>query len=192
MCRFPLGQWLNEPAVSRRDDALHVTTDAQTDFWRETHYGYTHDSGHFYAIETGEAFTAQLRVRAQFEQLYDQAGIMVRIDAQHWLKAGLEYSDGATALSSVLTIGQSDWAAGAYTHDPADFWLRLTVANGVLRLQVSADGEQWALARLCPFPAASRYLVGPMCCTPVRAGLQVIFSDWALTAPLNKDLHDLT
>jgi regulation of enolase protein 1 (concanavalin A-like superfamily) len=192
MPSFPPGQWLNEPVAWGRDDALHVTTDAQTDFWRETSYGYTRDNGHFYAFETGDDFTAQVRVRAQFEQLYDQAGIMVRIDAPRWLKAGLEFTDGQTMLSSVLTTGQSDWATGAYTSDPADFWMRVTVANGVLRLQVSADGQQWPLVRLCPFPAAPRYLVGPMCCTPERAGLRVSFSDWALTAPLDKALHDLT
>lgn len=192
MDRFPTGQWLNEPATWRRDDTLHVTTDARTDFWRETHYGFTHDNGHFYAFETGEAFTAQVRVRAEFEQLYDQAGLMVRLDAEHWAKAGIECSDGLPMLSSVRTIGQSDWATGVYTHDPADFWLRLTVANGVLRLQVSADGDEWPLVRLCPFPAAPRYLVGPMCCTPERAGLHVTFSDWALTATLDKALHDLT
>jgi regulation of enolase protein 1 (concanavalin A-like superfamily) len=37
-----------------------------------------------------------------------------------------------------------------------------------------------------------RYLVGPMCCTPERAGLQVTFSDWTLAPHLGKDLHDLT
>jgi hypothetical protein len=187
------GQWLNEPSVySIEDDALHVTTEARTDFWRETHYGFTHDSGHVYGFSAGDAFTAQVRVRAQFEQLYDQAGIMVRLDAQRWLKAGLEFSDGQAMLSSVLTDGRSDWATGVYTGDPTDFWMRVSVANGVLRLQVSGDGEQWPLVRLCPFPVASRYLVGPMCCTPQRAGLRVTFSEWALTPHLNKDLHDLT
>ncbi|MCF5924581.1 DUF1349 domain-containing protein, partial [Xanthomonas perforans] len=31
-----------------------------------------------------------------------------------------------------------------------------------------------------------------MCCTPERSGLKVRFSDWALSAPLGKDLHDLS
>jgi regulation of enolase protein 1 (concanavalin A-like superfamily) len=190
---FQQGQWLNEPArFSISDDALHVTTDARTDFWRETHYGFIRDSGHFYGFAAGDAFTAQVRVRAQFEQLYDQAGIMVRLDAERWLKAGLEFSDGHAMLSSVLTDGRSDWATGVYTGDPTDFWLRVSVANGVLRLQVSADGAEWPLVRLCPFPEAPGYLVGPMCCTPERAGLQVTFSGWALTSHLGKDLHDLT
>lgn len=195
MSSFQDGQWVNPPAhYSMTDDALQVTTDARTDFWRETYYGFTHDSGHFYGFATGDGFTAQVRVRAQFEQLYDQAGIMVRLDAEHWLKAGLEFSDGHAMLSSVLTDGQSDWATGVYTGDPTDFWLRVSVAQGALRLQVSADGAQWPLVRLCPFPEAdrNRYLVGPMCCTPERAGLQVTFSDWMLTPLLGKDLHDLT
>jgi len=190
---FQHGQWLNRPArFSITDDALHVTTDARTDFWRETHYGFIHDSGHLYGVEVSDGFTAQVRVRARFEQLYDQAGIMVRLDAERWLKAGLEFSDGQAMLSSVRTDGRSDWATGVYTGDPADFWLRVSVAQGVLRLQVSPDGAQWPLVRLCPFPAAERYLVGPMCCTPERAGLQVTFSDWELTQHLGKDLHDLT
>jgi len=31
-----------------------------------------------------------------------------------------------------------------------------------------------------------------MCCTPERAGLAVRFSEFHLSAPLGKDLHDLT
>ena len=39
--------WLNEPSIRRRDGgALKVTTDRSTDFWRETHYGFTRDTGH--------------------------------------------------------------------------------------------------------------------------------------------------
>jgi regulation of enolase protein 1 (concanavalin A-like superfamily) len=38
-----------------------------TDFWRETHYGFTRDSGHFCAFEAAEPFTAQPRVQASFD-----------------------------------------------------------------------------------------------------------------------------
>jgi regulation of enolase protein 1 (concanavalin A-like superfamily) len=48
------------------------------------------------------------------------------------------------------------------------------------------------MLRLAPFPAAPRYLVGPMCCTPQRAGLDVAFSDFTLGPALGKDLHDLS
>ncbi|MGS0641862.1 DUF1349 domain-containing protein [Xanthomonas oryzae] len=187
------GTWLNWPkSVDLGGDTLNVVTDKATDFWPKTHDGFTRDSGHFLGIKTGARFTAQLRVRAQYEALYDQAGIMVRVDEQRWGKAGIELSDGRAMLSSVLTNPVSDWATGPYAADPQDFWIRATVADGVLRLQVSADGRHWPLVRLCPFPVASEYLAGPMCCTPERAGLKVRFCDWALTAPLGKDLHDLS
>lgn len=186
------GVWLNEPAQwsAQRDD-LQIVTEEATDFWRETHYGFNRDSGHFLGFPTTEAFTAELRVQAEFQALYDQAGIMVRVDAHHWVKAGIEFSDGRAMLASVLTDGRSDWATAAYEHHARDFWVRATVANGVLRLQVSADGKVWPLMRLAPFAKASSYLVGPMACTPERAGLKVVFSTFRLTPPLGKDLHDL-
>jgi regulation of enolase protein 1 (concanavalin A-like superfamily) len=46
--------------------------------------------------------------------------------------------------------------------------------------------------RLCPFPIAQSYRVGPMCCTPERAGLTVAFSEFRVAGPTPKDLHDLS
>jgi regulation of enolase protein 1 (concanavalin A-like superfamily) len=193
MSNLSEGTWLNEPPAWRTDGTvLEVTTAHGSDFWRETHYGFTRDSGHFLALQTAGDFSAQLRIRASYEQLYDQAGIMVRLDEERWVKAGIELSDGRAMLSSVLTMGRSDWATAPYTGDASDFWMRASVEKGVLRLQVSADGRHWSGHRLAPFPSARSYQVGPMCCTPERAGLQVRFSDFQLGPPLNKALHDLS
>lgn len=185
--------WLNEPAVWRLGGgALSVTTDRSTDFWRETFYGFTHDTGHFFGRETAGEFTAEMRIQAQYRELYDQAGLMVRLSDDAWFKAGIELSDGKPMASSVLTIGKSDWATAAYHGDATDFRLRVTVKAGVLRLQLSSDGKLWPLMRLSPFPVAKSYRVGPMCCTPERAGLTVVFSDFRVTGPTQKDLHDLS
>jgi regulation of enolase protein 1 (concanavalin A-like superfamily) len=95
-------------------------------------------------------------------------------------------------LASVLTNEQSDWATASYEHNANDFWIRATVVNGVLRLQVSADGKSWPLMRLATFLKANSYLVGPIACTPERAGLQSFSRRFRLTPPLGKDLHDLS
>ena len=42
--------------------------------------------------------------------------------------------DGEAALSSVLTVGQSDWATGRFAGDAGDFWIRATVEKGTLKL----------------------------------------------------------
>ena len=190
---FDQSHWLNEPAEwSVTDQSLRVVTNEATDFWRETHYGFTRHSGHVFGTETAGGFTASLRIRAGYKSLYDQAGLMILIDEARWVKAGIELSDGAAQLSSVLTLGRSDWATGLFQGDAADFWIRATVDRGVLRLQASTDGTRWPLLRLCPFPEETRYMVGPMCCTPERGGLEVLFSDFTVTPPVNKDLHDLS
>ena len=126
---FEAGEWLNEPADwSLADETLNVVTDHGSDFWRETHYGFVRDSGHFLGVEAPGDFTAELRVRGAFEALYDQAGLMVRLDPERWLKAGIEWTDGAANIGSVLTLGQSDWATSPYSGNPQDFRLRLTVS----------------------------------------------------------------
>ncbi|WP_082893933.1 DUF1349 domain-containing protein [Pseudomonas marginalis] len=126
------------------------------------------------------------------DRTFDQAGIMVRLNEETWVKAGIEFNDGNPMISSVLTRCLSDWAPSGFSGDPGDFWLRITISGGVLRLQYSTDGTTWPLLRLAPFPHAESYQVGPICCTPQRQGLKVRFSEWSLTPPLGRDLHDLS
>jgi uncharacterized protein len=190
---FSQCRWINEPARWHAEpDRLFVITDNATDFWRETHYGFTRHSGHLFAESVSGGFTASVRVNARYQSLYDQAGLMVLADEENWVKAGIELSDGEPMLSSVVTIGHSDWATGPFQGDASDFWIRVTVDRGVLRVQVSADGVRWPLVRLCPFPLRDQYVVGPMCCTPERAGLEVEFSAFQVGQSLHKDLHDLS
>jgi len=185
--------WHQSPPVFQIDaDTLTVITGEKTDFWRTTAYGFIHDNGHFFSKPVDHAFTAQIHVRAHFQALYDQAGLMVRIDASHWIKIGAEYSDGQLMLSTVLTAGQSDWAVMPAPAMSDGFWIRVTVGSGTVRAQYSVDGAAWPLLRLAPFPAADSYLVGPMCCTPQRAGLAVIFSQFSVQPALQKGLHDLS
>lgn len=185
--------WHNEPRQWSAGGAeLTVRSDEKTDFWRDTYYGFTRDSGHFFGQRWDGDFTASLRVQARYEELYDQAGIMVRIDERKWIKAGIELSDGTACAGSVLTVDQSDWSTSVYAADPSNFYVRVTLQAGVLRLQLSSDGIRWPLLRLCPFPSAATYYVGPMLCTPERSGLEVMFSDFQLGSPNGKALHDLT
>ncbi len=104
--------WLNAPPHWREDgNTLHVTTGDRTDFWCRTHYGFVRDNGHFRHVETAGDFTASVTVDAAYTQLYDQAGLMVRVDAGNWLKTGIEFTDGAAHFSTVVTRdGYSDWS----------------------------------------------------------------------------------
>ena len=190
---FEQASWLNQPTKwTLEDGTLRVISDDKTDFWRKTSYGFIRDSGHFFGVATDGDFTAQVHVTGHYATLYDQAGLMVRIDEEHWIKCGVEFSDGQLWLSTVLTAGKSDWAVSVAPAMPNGFWLRVTASQGVIRVQYSVDGTLWPLLRLAPVPVAARYLVGPMCCTPERGGLEVAFSEFSAGPAQRKDLHDLS
>ncbi|MDR9773093.1 DUF1349 domain-containing protein [Rhizobium hidalgonense] len=190
---FNDGKWLNEPASWRADETgLTLTTDEKTDFWRETHYGFTRDNGHFLCFPTTESFTAQIRIQGEFRTLYDQAGLMVRLDEKRWVKTGVEFTDGEPFLSTVVTDGRSDWSVSQPFKELDDFHIRVTVAGGAMRIQASRDGRHWPLLRLAPFPTADRYEVGPAACTPERSGLTVRFSEFSIGAAVTTGLHDLS
>ncbi|UQY33315.1 DUF1349 domain-containing protein [Pseudomonas fulva] len=190
---FRRGEWLNRPATSEvSEHSLTMTTEQKTDFWRETHYGFTRDTGHFLGITTADGFTATIRIQGEFRSLYDQAGLMVRIDEKRWVKTGVEYTDGQAFLSTVVTDGKSDWSVSQPFKALEDFYIRVTLANGALRIQASRDASFWPLLRLAPFPVADTYQVGPTACTPERSGLVVRFSEFAIDPATSKDLHDLT
>ncbi|CAE6767515.1 hypothetical protein XA1314C_20640 [Xanthomonas arboricola] len=153
------GSWLNRPrTVAISGGTLDVVTDKATDFWRKTHYGFTRDSGHFLGITAAARFTAQLRVRAQYESLYDQAGIMVRVDEQHWVKAGIELSDGRAMLSSVLTNPVSDWATPLTRPTPrtSGYAPPLPTASSVCRYRPMAGPGRWSGFARFPSPTRTR------------------------------------
>lgn len=190
---FNNGIWLNEAKAWKADESgLTMTTDAKTDFWRETYYGFTRDSGHFLGFAAGDSFTATIRIRGEFRTLYDQAGLMVRIDDTKWVKTGVEFTDGELFLSTVITDGKSDWSVSQPFKELEDFYIRVTVNNGAMRIQASRDGKFWPLLRLAPFPIAARYQVGPTACTPERSGLSVNFSEFSIGPAITTDLHDLS
>jgi len=187
------GKWLNEPTTwTRNGNELAFVTDLKTDFWRNTYYGFARDSGHFLGFEAGSSFTATVRVVGNFQSLYDQAGLMIRIDETRWVKTGVELSDGELFLSTVVTNGNSDWSVAKPFSELDDFHLRVTVNNGAMRIQASRTGKHWPLVRLAPFPVSNTCLVGPMACTPERAGLSVAFSDFSIGPAITTDLHDLS
>ncbi|WP_416067676.1 DUF1349 domain-containing protein [Rhizobium sp. ZK1] len=190
---FNSGAWLNEPkSWDAADTSLTMTTDEKTDFWRETYYGFKRDSGHFLGLPTDDGFTAKIRIQGEFRTLYDQAGLMVRIDEERWVKTGVEFTDGELFLSTVITDGKSDWSVSQPFKELEDFYIRITLAKGAMRIQASRDGSFWPLLRLAPFPLAESYQVGPTACTPERSGLSIRFSEFEIGPAITKDLHDLT
>ena len=183
--------WLNPPANSRLDDGhLHVTTADRTDFWRETFYGFTRHNGHFLHTPATGDFTAEVTVTGDYQTLYDQAGLMLRLSDTHWIKAGIEHTDGAPVFSTVVTNGQSDWATMALPFDASTIRLRLTRHAEAVRVQVRHPKGHWIMARLAYLPSESPAQIGIMACSPERSGFTARFSGFTLGPAIPRTLHE--
>jgi regulation of enolase protein 1 (concanavalin A-like superfamily) len=184
------GSWLNPPAEATPDDgALLVTTRKGSDFWRTTSYGFVRDDGHALLAPFPPGRAVEVSFVADFTELYDQAGALVRADAGTWIKAGVELSDGEPQLGAVVTHGTSDWSLA-----PVPEWagrevtIRVSRAGDAVTVRARCENGPWRMVRLAWLDPAAEASAGPFCCSPERDGLQVRFTRFA-TGPADASLH---
>ncbi|MFC7550626.1 DUF1349 domain-containing protein [Plantactinospora sp. GCM10030261] len=185
------GDWLNPPVRSFPigDGELLVTCGAGTDFWRHTSYGFVHDDGHALLAPLASGTAMEVTFVVDYESQFDQAGILVRVDPEHWVKTGVEFCDGAPQVGAVVTRGMSDWSTA-----PAPEWagrrvtMRVSRRDDALTVRARAEGEPWRLVRLAPLAPDAPTTAGPYCCAPSRDDLTVRFLGWA-TGPADTDPH---
>lgn len=116
------GVWINQPPVHSLDgETLRFETALNSDFWQRTWYGFERHSGHAFGFWVENDFTVQVQVRADFSQLYDQAGLFIQDNETHWVKAGIEFNDDQPAIGSVVTREFSDWSTGVFPGDARQF-----------------------------------------------------------------------
>lgn len=182
--------WLNPPPHFQIDgDTLSVTTGDRTDFWRKTHYGFVRDTGHFLHHPVPGDVTAEVTVAARYEALYDQAGLMLRVDESCWVKAGVEFTDGQPVFSTVITNDRSDWSIVALPFAADRLRLRLTRYANAIRVQVQRPDGSWLMTRLGSL-AAGPAQVGVMACSPERAGFTASFDHYTCGPAIDRTLHD--
>jgi len=184
--------WLNPPPHHAfGDGTLSVRTAKETDFWRETFYGFWRDNGHFLYRPVEGDFTAEVTVNGNYEVLYDQAGLMARLSESHWVKCGIEFTDGHMYFSVVVTNDKSDWSLRKIPTDGSGVKLRLTRHGEAIRVQYyDTDEQRWNMVRLAYLPPSRCIDVGMMCCSPLRQGFEVTFSGFAVGPAISTELHD--
>lgn len=182
--------WLNEPPFWEvQGGVLRVRSGERADFWQGTYYGFHRDDGHFLWRRRAGEFTASATFDGRYEALYDQVGLMVRADAEHWIKCGVEYTDGTKHLSVVVTNGRSDWSAQRLdVNGPVT--MRVSRLGDALFIQHQTRGGTWAMLRLAYFPAEIEELaVGLAFCSPQRAGFEAAYTAFEIGDPVSRDLH---
>lgn len=185
------GWWLNRPphvAISR--GRLVMRAAEGSDAWRTTSYGFVHDNAHVLLSDLPDGWAVQTSFIADFDQQFDQAGLLVRIDENRWSKGGLEFCDGSMQASVVVTDGRSDWSV-AWVPDWAgsEVTLRVSRSGDALTFRIRRGDEPWRFLRLAPIDPDAVAYAGPYCCAPSRDGLSVTFTRWE-AGPADRALHE--
>jgi regulation of enolase protein 1 (concanavalin A-like superfamily) len=177
-------QWLNAPAaVSYGPGTVTAKSRPKTDFWRKTFYGYITDNGHFFHLPVFGDFTLQARVNGKYAALYDQAGLMVRLDEKRWMKCGTELVVGKRWASVVFTHDFSDWSTMEDLSQSEAVWWRVARKKDSIEAQCSMDGVSFVTIRQGYFPPGVEVQAGIMCAAPEGAGFEATFDKLSLHKP---------
>ena len=172
-------QWFNEPEnYSIRNGVLEMQVPAQTDFWRIAHYGFTVDDGPFlYAVYGGE-FEAKIKVSGEYETRFDQAGMMIRLDHENYVKFGIEFVDGKFNISAVVTHHTSDWSVIRLDEPAPHLWLKAVRRLDAIELFYSFDDREYTMMRTLWMQDNCPLQVGPVAACPDGQGFKARFSDF--------------
>ena len=181
-------QWINEPFDVSAGERLTFQTAPDTDFWRNTHYGFNRMTAHAFVTDvSAERFTCRATIEMEPSHTYDQAGILLYVNDDHWLKTSVEYiPDGPSHLGAVVTsFGYSDWSTRDFSNDairgPLTFELVYTHGDVEVFFEYG-DGRREQL-RIAHLHDVSTLRVGPYACSPdtEAPGFKVTISDWTVT-----------
>ncbi len=183
----PRMQWFNTPKEWKGDaQKLSLTVEPNTDFWRITHYDFIRDSGPFYYQEMTGDFEATVKVSGQYQELFHQAGLMVRIDNKNWIKTGIEYVDGVQNVSAVVTREFSDWSVVPRHDSPASIWIKLLRKGDYVQIEYSFDNQKFDMLRLAYFPPKVKAQIGLVAAAPGKKSFPVVFENFVVR-PVKSD-----
>jgi uncharacterized protein len=176
-------KWYCPPAsaiIDRDRGLLRVRTNASTDYWQRTHYGFEVDNGHFLYLEAEGDFVLTTKVTSHPVNQYDQAGLMVRISEKCWIKTSVEYEPkGANRLGAVVTNQQySDWSTQPISREVATVWFRIQTEGSDVIVNASFNGIQWEqlrMARLHDRETVECVKCGLYACSPKGSGYEAEF-----------------
>ncbi len=166
------GRWSVEPESARVDGRdLVVVPRPDSDLWRTTSYGFVHDDGPGLLVALPDGTAVEVSFVLDFAEQFDQAGILVRADERHWMKAGAEYVDGAPQVGAVVTRDVSDWSSAAVPQwQGRVVTVRASRSGDALTIRARTSGD-WQLVRLAPLDPDLVWYAGPYCCSPSHGGL---------------------
>ena len=174
-------QWFNEPAQwTIQDHVLSMQVTPQSDYWRISHYGFTVDDAPFLYTLRGGEFEVKVKVSGDYRTRYDQAGLMLRIDHENYIKAGIEFVDGKYNLSAVVTHHTSDWSIIPLEKPVPFVWIKAVRRLDAIEIFYSFDDQEYTLMRNAWMQDNHPIMVGLMGASPDGQGFEAHFEHFSI------------
>lgn len=171
--------WFNEPSrweISGKTLTMDVTP--KSDYWRISHYGFTVDDAPFYYAEYGGEFEAKVKISGDYKVRFDQAGMMIRIDHENYIKTGIEFVDGKYNLSTVVTHHTSDWSVISLDKPVEYIWIKAVRRLDAIEIFYSFDDKEYHMMRNAWMAANCPVKIGMFAACPDGEGFKATFSDF--------------
>ena len=173
--------WYNKPnncQIDNADNTFIVAPESETDFWQRTYYGFKSDNGHFLFCELDEDFLLETRVSYSFKHQYDQAGLMVRVSPECWIKASVEYEPfEENKLGAVVTNnGFSDWSTQNCSKQISSIFFRISRKGSDYLVQYRDKmNTEWIQLRMTHLQKTGIVKCGIYACSPKKNGFTAKF-----------------
>ena len=173
--------WFSEPeSWSVENDRLVMDVTPQSDYWRISHYGFTVDDAPFLYTVRGGEFEVKVKITGDYKVRFDQAGLMLRIDKENYIKAGIEFVDGKYNLSTVVTHKTSDWSVIELDKPVEYVWIKAVRRLDAVEIFYSFDDKEYTMMRNCWLQDNTPVMVGMMAACPDGNGFKASFDDFTI------------
>ena len=174
-------QWFNEPeSWEVNDNVLTMDVTPQSDYWRISHYGFTVDDAPFLYTLRGGEFEVKVKISGDYIARFDQAGLMLRIDKENYIKTGIEYVDGKYNLSAVVTHHTSDWSVIKLDRPVPFVWIKAVRRLDAVEIFYSFDDKEYTMMRNCWLQDNTPVMVGMMAACPDGNGFKAKFENFQI------------
>jgi len=208
ICKFDSDafEWLNNPSEWNVNDemgeiegskgtfevllegsSLRLQPPAKKDFWSKTFYSPLLIKSDASALLMPVPLSSEATIGITFEYTpvsqFDQAGLLVYIDDNHWMKCGIEFCDGISRLSVVVCNNYSDWSTQTWGSFGAKLKIHKVLQSDSVVVEASElrPNNKFEFIRIAHIssPSGSSWTVGPYAASPIaQKGCAAIFTDF--------------
>lgn len=148
--------------ISIDGSTLTLFPPSQKDFWSRTFYSpllIKHDaSGLLYSIPVDIESTIKVDFEYTPKTQFDQAGVLLYMDDEHWMKCGIEFCDNIPRLSVVVCNIFSDWSTQPWSSLSARLKIhKVNQSNSFVIEAAPAQSEDFQFVRIAHLSARSSH-----------------------------------